>query len=133
MTARLHHYIPRCYLKGFAASRSKNGKLLVIDGRTKKTFVTTSRNIAAEKDFNRLDIPGVPPDALESSMSKFETELDRALERIILSGTFRNTDDRAIVFNFIALLSVRNPRWRETMRRTMEQTTRIIMDLTLAN
>ena len=94
-------------------------------------FVTTSRNIAAEKDFNRLDIPGVPPDALENDLSKFETKLDKALSRIVTTGSFRDVNDRAVIFNAIALFAVRNPRWRETMRGAMERTAQIIMDLTL--
>jgi hypothetical protein len=132
MTARIHHYIPRCYLKGFAGSRSKNAKLLVVDGKMKRHFVTTSKNVAAEKDFNRLDIPGIPLDALENDLSKFETDLDRALGTIITTRSFAHAEDRALIFNLMALLAVRNPRWRETMRDAMEQTSDIIMGLTLA-
>src|SRR5437763_189414 len=122
MTARLHHYIPRCYLKGFTATRNKDAQLLVVDVSTRKIFVTTSRNVAAEKDFNRLDIPNIPPDALENDMSKFEGELDAALGRVIESQSFQDPEDRATIFNLIALLAVRNPRGREMMRGFMETT-----------
>ncbi|WP_265923371.1 DUF4238 domain-containing protein [Cupriavidus nantongensis] len=56
--ARNHHYVPQCYLKGFARNRSKNAQLFVVDTKTKRAFVTTPRNLAAQRDFNRVEIPG---------------------------------------------------------------------------
>jgi hypothetical protein len=93
MTARRHHYHPQCYLKGFTQNRNKP-KLFVTDVVEKKTFYAHPRKIAAERDFNRVDVPGQAPDAVGQGMSKFEGELAPALERIIASRSIDNTEDR---------------------------------------
>jgi hypothetical protein len=54
--ARNHHFVPQFYLKGFAKPRSKDGKLIVFDLKNRKTFVTRTRNVAAKRDYNRVDI-----------------------------------------------------------------------------
>lgn len=82
MTARNHHFVPQCYLKGFARHRNKP-KVRVIDLRQRKTFETNPKNIAAERDFNRVEIAGHPPDAIEAAFSRFESQLAPALDRII--------------------------------------------------
>lgn len=55
-TARLHHYIPQCYLKGFTHTQNRQAKLFVLDAIKKKSFETIARNIGAERDFNKLEI-----------------------------------------------------------------------------
>ena len=59
--ARNHHWVPQCYLKGFAKSRSKNAQLHVADFEANRQFMTIPRNVAAAGDFNRIDIDGVNP------------------------------------------------------------------------
>ena len=120
MTARLHHYVPRFYLKGFTANGQKNDQLFVVDAKTKRTFVTSSRNVAAERDFLLLDVDGLAPDALETQMANFESGVNAALNRIIQSGSFKNQDDRAHIFSLMALLAVRNPLHRERIEHHQE-------------
>jgi hypothetical protein len=54
----------RCYLKGFAKPR-KHGTshhVYVFD-RDGKTFTANIINVATEKDFNRIEVDGRPPDS----------------------------------------------------------------------
>ena len=83
MIARRHHYVPRCYLKGFSVARKKRRQVVVFDCKSGKSFATATENIAVEKDFNRVEVEGHPPDVLEKAMSEFESEVASALERII--------------------------------------------------
>ncbi|MFZ3064317.1 MAG: DUF4238 domain-containing protein [Nitrospirota bacterium] len=69
MTARHHHYLSQCYLKGFTKGDSKKSKLTVIDFREKKLFETTPRNVGGIRDFNRIDIEAIDQNALEKSLS----------------------------------------------------------------
>jgi hypothetical protein len=131
--ARLHHYVPRCYLKGFARNRNKNSKLFVIDAKVRRSFESTPRNLAAERDFNRIDASGIAPDVIENQLAPFEAKLDKALERIIELRSFDDQSDRTIVINLIALLAIRNPRLRENMRRAQEQSARVVMELVLSS
>jgi hypothetical protein len=54
MTARQHHYVPQCYLKGFVKDRKKP-KLFVVDCKERRSFSTSPDNVAAERDFHRID------------------------------------------------------------------------------
>lgn len=132
-TARQHHWIPQCYLKGFARSRSKKSKLTVFDVKQKKQFETVPRNVGGSRDFNRVDRDGVPPDAVENALSGLETKLDRILSSTIESSALPHGDDFILLMNFVALMNVRNPRVRETWRKFQADVSERIMDLALSS
>lgn len=131
MTARRHHYVPQCYLRGFVTEPQKP-KLFVIDGKERRSFRTAPANVAAERDFHRIDVEGYEPDALENALSGFEAELSQALERIIAARSIKEPDDRAYLFNLMAMMAVKNPRFREEMRRFQEQIAKRILALAAA-
>ncbi len=131
--ARNHHWVSQCYLKGFATPASKSGRLFAYDFKEDRSFEPTPRNVGAKRDFNRIDIPGLPIDAIESAMSDFEREVGSAIGKIALTKQFSDEEQRNFIFNFIALLAVRNPRFRETRRAFMEQTSKLIIDLVLSS
>src|SRR4051812_18355577 len=107
--ARRHHYVPRFYLRFFCDSK---GRLFVVDAKELKSFGAAPENVSMEKDFNRIEIDGVEPDALEKGYGKFESEVAPALARIIKQGKFAGDEDRTLVLNFTALLCIRNPQRR---------------------
>jgi hypothetical protein len=130
-TARRHHYVPQCYLNGFVADREKP-KLFVVDLETRSTFETAPANVAAERDFHKIDLEGHPPDALENAFSKFETQLDHALKRIVAAKSIADEKDRNLVFELMAVLAVKNPRLREAFSGFRSQIAKMIMDLATA-
>lgn len=78
--SRGHHYLPQCYLKGFSKKKGKKSwQLQVIDVEYKTQFPATPKRVGLQRDFNRIDIEGVEPDALETSLSTFETDLAESL------------------------------------------------------
>jgi hypothetical protein len=131
--ARKHHYVPQCYLKGFARNRSKKSQLYVVDSTLKRAFTTTPLNVAAERDFNRIEVDGEDPNLIESSYAEFERKLAPALVRMDERGDFPDDADRAVILELVALLAVRNPGRREAMRQFKEETTRRLMELAVAN
>jgi hypothetical protein len=131
--ARKHHYVPQCYLKGFARNRSKKSQLYVVDSSVKRAFVTTPLNVAAERDFNRIEVDGEDPNLIESSYAEFEANLAPALVRMDAKGDFPDDADRALILELVALLAVRNPGRRKAMRKFKEETTRRLMELAVAN
>ena len=131
MTARRHHYVPQCYLKGFVRDRQKP-KLFVIDGKERSSFLTAPANVAAERDFHRIEVEGHEPDALELSFSEFEGEVSSALGRIIAARSISDHNDRAYLLNLMALLAVKNPRHRESSRSIQEQVWKRVLDLATA-
>jgi hypothetical protein len=130
--ARNHHWVPQCYLKGFAKSRSKNAKLFVIDTIERKTFPTIPRNVASERDFNKIEVAGVDPNHIESGYAHFEGRVDKALERLCASRQFGDAEDRNLILNLIALLAVRNPLMRENSRQFQERVLKQMMQLMVA-
>ena len=112
MTARNHHFVPQCYLKGFARHRNKP-KVFVVDRQSRDTFYANPSNIAVERDFHTIDVEGVAPDALEASFSQFETRLAPALVQIINDRIITKEDDKAHLINLVAMLSVKNPMRRQ--------------------
>jgi hypothetical protein len=79
-----------------------------------KSFPTNVRNIASNRDFNRLDgVEGLDPNALEERYAILEGHAATAIQNIAETGRFEG-DDRMYVLNLMALLVIRNPRMRET-------------------
>src|SRR4051812_1710975 len=76
--ARNHHFVPQFYLKGFAKPRSKDGKLFVCDMKERRRFQTRPRNVAAKRDFNRVEAEHIDPNIVESQLSAIESEFDQA-------------------------------------------------------
>ncbi|MDK3022630.1 DUF4238 domain-containing protein [Cupriavidus taiwanensis] len=124
--ARNHHYVPQCYLRGFARSRSKNAQLFVVDLARGKSFPTTPRNVGAQRDFNRIELPGQDPNLVESAFAEFECKLAPALGRIEEHRDFASEYDKAAVLELIVLLATRNPGFREARRQAFAQMARII-------
>lgn len=129
--ARKHHYVPQCYLKGFTHNGSRQSRLYVVDARERRAFQTTPLKIAAERDFNRID--GDEPNAIEAIYSDFEAKAGPALVRTDARGTFASDEDLAVILELVALLAVRNPRRREHTRKFYEHSSRVMMDLLVAD
>ncbi|MDF0517740.1 DUF4238 domain-containing protein [Bradyrhizobium yuanmingense] len=134
MVARRHHFLPQCYLKGFSRpkKRGKTHQVVVFD-RDGKSFTSNILNIAVEQDFNRVEIDGHAPDVFEQIMAAFEGELGPALNRVLQARNLRNAEDRTILFNFLGLIAIRNPRFRETFREFNEQVLNQMMNLVTAD
>lgn len=130
MIARKHHYIPKCYLKAFSKPR-KRGKFRAchVYDRCGKHFRTNIDNIGCSRDFNRIDSEKYPPDILERYFSKFETEIEPIIQRVINKRSIEDENDKIFVLNLIAALATRTPKTRETVRKTHERILRLMVDL----
>ena len=131
MTARKHHYLPKCYLKGFARHREK-AQLYVVDAKVQKPFRTATDNVAAERDFHRIEVEGLPSDFLETQLSHFETKLADALVSIIKARSIANKDHFDYVLNLVGLCAVKNPRQRSNFNDFQWRTLSLAMDAATA-
>ena len=107
MVAKRHHYLPQCYLKGFSKPK-KRGKVQAVQvyDRNGKTFNTNIINIATKGGFNRIEVDGQSPDALEQGIAKFESDLAPAIARITESQSLADEKDKQLLLNLIAAASV---------------------------
>lgn len=129
--ARLHHYIPQAYLRGFGWKGAKYWYTNAAALRFQNWFQPNVRNIGAERDFLRIEVDGHEPDALERAMAGFDDQGAAALRHIDETNRFEG-DDKIMVLNLIALFAVRSPQMRENLRLIQEQIMKMMMDQTLA-
>lgn len=130
--ARNHHWVPQCYLKGFARSPSKKAQLHVVDKHSRQSFVANPRNVASARDFNRISADGVSPNYIEERYAEFEGKVARALQRMWEQRQWSDAADLNLVLNLVALLSARHPRMRENVRDFHERVIKKMMHLTVA-
>lgn len=131
-TARNHHYLSQFYLKGFTDGRSKKSKLAVLDCVEAKSFETKPRNVGSIRDFNRVDVEGIEPDAIEMALAEFEGSVATAIKQIEENRVF-DGENRMLVLSLIASMAVRSPAMRENRRGFQAQIAERIMDIVLAS
>jgi hypothetical protein len=123
-TARAHHFVPRCYLNNFTIAN----RITVVDLTNGRIFSTNPKNVAQERDFNRIESDELEPDALEKAYGAFEGEVAPILKRLA-GGASCSEDDLSYVLNLITLLAIRNPRFRERFGEFQDNVRRQIMSL----
>jgi len=131
MTAHNHHFVSQMYLRGFTSDGTKNGQLVVLDQKTRKSFTTVPRNVGSERDFNRLDAEGIEPDMLENELGKIETAAADALTALS-SGEAFDGKIKEDILTLAAFLHIRSPARREQWRKFRARTTEMIMSQVLA-
>lgn len=100
--ARRHHYLPQAYLAAFTDTGQKNGRFNVLDVRNGRSFRTSPLNVAAERDFNRVDIEGYSPDVIEQALAPFEAQAVDAIRKIIETREFPCDEDWNWILNLLA-------------------------------
>ena len=131
--ARRHHYLPQAYLAAFTDTGKKNGQLNVIDTCSGTCFRTSPKKVAAERDFNRVDIEGKPPDIVEKAFSPFEERAGQAIRNVNSTNTFPDDEDFNFIINLLCLIAVRNPRLRKSFNLACELGHHIIGDILVSD
>jgi hypothetical protein len=131
--ARNHHFVPQGYLGGFTDTGTRDGQLYVFDLATRKSFRTRPRNVAAEKDFNRVEVEGQPPDFLEKGLGALEGKASAVIREMGQTKQLARDEDLVYVINLICLLVVRNPRGRRSLTRAKQQTAKTIAQMLVSD
>jgi hypothetical protein len=131
--ARKHHYLPQDYLAGFTDSGTKDGRFFVLEVETGNSFITSPKNVAAERDFNRVEIDGKDPDVLEQALAPFEEGAAKSIRRVEATGVFPSEEDFSYLINLLCLIAVRNPHFRKSANRSREQVVRHIAELLVSD
>lgn len=131
--ARNHHYVPQCYLKGFAKQRSKSCNLKAYDLRRGSVFTPKPRNIASKRDYNRIDIEGVDPNFIESEWSKIESVFDQALGRVIQQRSIENETDFHWILALLSRIIVSTPDFRKVRGKFIEDIAAKTLNIALSS
>lgn len=84
------------------------------------SFRTSPKNVAVERDFNRVDIEGRSPDAIEQALAPFEGEAVQAIRNAIATRAFPGDEDWNSILNLLGLIAVRNPQLRRSFNQSRE-------------
>lgn len=125
--ARNHHFVPQFYLKGFAKPRSNAGKLFVCDMKERRRFQTRPRNVAARRDFNRVEGDYLEPNIVESQLGVIEADLDRGCRQVIEAQSIASHEDFAALLTLVARLFLAHPQFREQRDRFMSDVAKKMM------
>ena len=131
--SKRHHYLSQAYLGGFTDTGKKDGFLFALNLDTGKTFSPTPKNIAVETDFNRVDIEGMPTDALESALAPFEERAVQGIRNTLASGCFPSDEDYSFILNLLCLFAVRNPNLRENFNQAHEASINILTNILVSD
>lgn len=132
-SARRSHYLSASYLAGFTTTGKKDGQFYVMEVESGRSFRTSPKNVAVKRDFNRVNIEGVAPDAIEQALAPFEQQAVQAIANVLESETFPKDKDYNLILNFLCLFAVRNPSLRGSFNRAREQVLRTIADLLVSD
>ena len=127
--ARRHHYIPQAYLAAFTSTGAKGGQFYGLHVGNGHAFRTTALNVGALRDFNRVDVEGQPPDAIERALAPIEGQAVEAIRRVIDSETFPSDGDWNLILNLLCLIAVRNPKMRGVFNDARELMLRRLAEL----
>ena len=130
-TARNHHYVPQFYLKEFLDSSLPNEQLHVIDKVDRRHFITSPRNIAAQRDFNKINIQGHAVDEIESHLAQIEGQAATVLRDIAQTATLPQNRDMDVLVVFIGILAVNNPQIRDSLINTDREIAKQMMQSTV--
>jgi hypothetical protein len=127
--ARRHHFVPEFYLAGFTGAGSKDDFLYALDRVTLKQWKARPAELAHQRDFYRIDLPGVPPDAIEQAFAKFEARAAPVIERIVETRTIPSGEDFSILMNLVAWMAVKIPGIRSTISDFVDRVSKRILRL----
>lgn len=125
--------MPKFYLREFTPDRTEDSQLFVVDLIVRRAFKASPTNVCAERDFNRIESPTLPSDALETQLAQFEAKAADAVRELISSRKQVSPDAWLWVLNFMSVLAARNPAVRNAMTRFVTESMLRELDKTTAS
>ena len=124
--ARKHHILPKKYLSRF----SQNDRIWVLDFETKKQNNSHIQEAAIIKDFyNVKTVDSQEDDLIEQKfLAQIEGECDPVIDEVINKHSFSKKDVWGKLYNYVALMYVRTPLFRQILLETYEQFSNQITD-----
>jgi hypothetical protein len=106
--ARRHHTVQQSYLAHFTPTGKVGGVLYAHDLERLNSWASSTAGVAFQKDFYRVDLPGIAPDIVEKEFSPFE-----ALAATVLKGILK---EKRIPSNAYTLRASQNTHMRTFIR-----------------
>ena len=81
----------------------------MVDLDARRSYETNLINVCQQRDFNRIDVPNEPPDALEKVLGELEGRFAMALQRVVETRSTCDDETWNLVLNLMSLLAARHP------------------------
>lgn len=131
-----HHYIPKCYLKGFTKGGENSSQFWAVPKNNDAPFLTTPNDSCAERDYYTLDH--------ENSLivenfyaEKIEPKIIKAISYIDSHSCLPPKEEMRHLILLLATLYVRVPSHRKTLEIPMRKTKEIVdsmsQDINISN
>jgi hypothetical protein len=108
-------------LGGFTPSGRQSDALWSFDNERAMPESRTPKAVAFETDFYAVDVPGQPPDLIESYFGKVETRAAKIIRKMIADRVVPAGDDFGHLMFFLALMFVRAPAFRKLVMGFIEE------------
>ena len=109
---RRHHYVPRCWLRGFTEDGERDGRLWVTDFSRRAQWPSSPANAGHIRDFYRLGDDAPDPVAVETFFGTLETNAAPILRSIDAERRPPSNDELDVLLEFMAYQFVRLPAFR---------------------
>jgi len=100
---------------------------------TSRSFRTSPKNVAVERDFNHVDAHGIASDAIEQAWAPLEQEFAKATKNVVETQAFPEERDYNFILNFLCLFAVRNPALRDSLNQAREHALHIAAELLVSD
>lgn len=131
---RKHHYVPQFYLAGFTLDDSKDGRLFVLDKEKRRTWTSTPKGTAHQRDFYAVDHSvGGDRMAVEKALAHWEAKWSAAVSVTIANESLPNDDSLADLMMFVAFMAVRVNRVRDVISTAIDGVLKELINLSLAS
>ncbi|MEF3304257.1 DUF4238 domain-containing protein [Paenibacillus sp. GYB003] len=124
---RNHHYVAQFHLAGFTKKETKESTFFVFDTMTGDQKELKPKRVAFSKDLYRVELPDTPPDAIEDVFMDLESKTAPVIRTLCETLRMPSGDDYNYLMNYIALLAVRTPSYKQTSSAMMEEIAKITM------
>src|SRR5262249_10981087 len=126
-------FVPAFYLGGFTADGRRETLLWVFDRKSGGRFRAKPDETGYQRDYNRVDLENVDPNAVEDLFAAIESSASIVLRRIMLSCALPEGEDFDVLMMFLAASLVRNPRIREAFAHAHEAIARRRLKISVAS
>jgi hypothetical protein len=126
---RNHHYVPVFHLAGFTKKGTKESTLFMFDSQTGEQRDLKPKNVAVARNLYSIDLPDTPSDFIEDVFMDLETKTAPVIRTLCETLRMPTGDDYNYLMNYLALLTVRTPAYKENMSSLIDHMTKFTMKM----
>ncbi|EPA8651279.1 DUF4238 domain-containing protein [Photobacterium damselae] len=109
-----HHYIPKCYLKGFTNGGENNSPFWSVPISNTKPFITSPNDSCAQRDYYSVEHSN-PLIVEDFYAEKIEPKIGKAINHINTHSCLPIAEDMEGIILLLATLYLRVPSYRESL------------------